>query len=250
MQNNMKKIIFFSLMVGALSAFVQKQVPTIFLVADSTVSDKPFKDGNPEKGWGQVLPLYLEEGIEVSNHAVNGRSTKSFRDEGRWDKVMEQVKPGDYVIIEFGHNDQKIKDSTRYADPDTAYRANLKRYVEEARSKGATAVLATPIVRRSFKGKKLMDTHGRYAEVVREVAAEMQVPLLDMEKRTRDVVTTWGKKKSAELYLHYPPGIFTVYPDGREDNTHLSGTGAFRFCDLAVDEMKRELPELTGFFKK
>ncbi|MCV9388837.1 rhamnogalacturonan acetylesterase [Reichenbachiella ulvae] len=246
----MKKIIFFSLMVVALSAFMQKKVPTIFLVADSTVADKPYGDGNPEKGWGQVLPLYLKEGIEVQNHAVNGRSTKSFRDEGRWGKVMEQLQEGDYVIIEFGHNDQKIKDPKRYADPDTAYRANLIRYVKEAQSKGAKAILATPIVRRQFKWGKLVDSHGRYAEVVREVAAELDVPLLDMEKRTRAEVQSWGKKKSKELYLHYPAGLYPIHKENEADNTHLSGTGAFRFCDLAVSELKREVPELEGFFKK
>lgn len=246
----MKKIIFFSLMVVVLGAFMQKSVPTIFLVADSTVANKPYKDGNPEKGWGQVLPLYLKEGIQVSNHAVNGRSTKSFRDEGRWDKVMAELKAGDYVIIEFGHNDQKIKDPKRYSDPDTAYRANLIRYVQEAQSKGALAILATPIVRRKFEDGVLQDSHGRYAEVVREVAAELEVPLLDMEKRTRAEVIKWGEEKSKELYLHYPADLYPGQEKEEADDTHLSGTGAFRVCDLAVSELKREVPELKDFFKK
>ncbi|UZD24525.1 rhamnogalacturonan acetylesterase [Algoriphagus halophytocola] len=223
---------------------------TFFMVGDSTMADKPYAGSNPEKGWGQVFPLYFKEGIRFENHAMNGRSTKSFRAEGRWDVVMERIKPGDYVIVEFGHNDQKINSEDRYAFADSTYRDNLVRYVNEIRGKGGKAVLATPISRRSFdENGVLTDTHGRYSEVVREVAGEMEVPLFDLHKKTIEVLEQFGVEKSKELFLHYRPGDYSQFPEGREDNTHLSPTGAFKVSDLAVEELRRELPELVKFLK-
>lgn len=223
---------------------------TFFLVGDSTMADKSYAGSNPEKGWGQVFPLYFKEGIRFENHAVNGRSTKSFRSEGRWKTVMKRIKPGDYVIVEFGHNDQKINSKDRYAFADSAYRDNLVRYVKEVREKGGKPVLATPISRRSFDENGILtDTHGRYSEVVREVAAEMEVPLFDLHKKTVEVLQQFGVEKSKELFLHYSPGDYSKFPEGREDNTHLSPTGAFKVSDLAVEELRRELPELVKFLK-
>ncbi|HSI70963.1 MAG TPA: rhamnogalacturonan acetylesterase, partial [Gillisia sp.] len=123
---------------------------TFFLIGDSTLADKPYAGSNPEKGWGQVLPLYFKEKLKVENHAVNGRSTKSFRDEGRWETIQQNLKPGDYVLIQFGHNDQKQESADRYAAADTDYRSNLVRYINETRAKGAKPIIATPISRRSF----------------------------------------------------------------------------------------------------
>lgn len=233
-----------------LMSYIQKKDITLFLVADSTVADKPYTGGNPEKGWGQVFPLYLQEGIKVENHAVNGRSTKSFRDEGRWDKVLSNVKKGDYVLIEFGHNDQKSEDPKRYAAPETDYRKNLERYIAETRAKGAIPVLATPIVRRKFENGQLIDTHGKYPEVVRAVAAAQRVPLLDLEERTRELVQRYGEEKSKALFLHLEPGEYESLPQGREDDTHLSAYGAFRVSDLVAEEMQQHLPEVAKYLKK
>tara|TARA_R110002020_G_scaffold376792_4_gene587881 strand:- start:1655 stop:2407 length:753 start_codon:yes stop_codon:yes gene_type:complete len=245
-------LLFLSLLILGLVSFHQaKEDITLFLVGDSTMADKPYSGSNPEKGWGQVFPLYFKEGIRFENHAVNGRSTKSFRAEGRWKTVMKRIKPGDYVIIEFGHNDQKVDSKDRYAAADTDYRANLIRYVKEVREKGGKAVLATPISRRSFdENGMLTDTHGRYSEVVREVAAEMEVPLFDLHKKTIEVLEQFGVEKSKELFLHYRPSDYSRFPEGREDNTHLSPTGAFKVSDLAVEELRRELPELVKFLKE
>lgn len=234
-----------------LLGMVQKQKGfTIFLVGDSTVADKPYANGNPEKGWGQVFPLYLQEGVTVENHAVNGRSTKSFRDEGRWDKVLQKLQKGDYVVIEFGHNDQKSEDPKRYAAPETDYRRNLERYIAEARAKGARPVLATPIVRRKFENGQLIDTHGKYPDVVREVAAAQNVPLLDLEKRTRELVQTYGEEKSKALFLHLGPNEYASLPNGRTDDTHLSAYGAFRVSDLVAEEVQKNLPEVAKLLKK
>jgi lysophospholipase L1-like esterase len=182
---------------------------------------------------------------------MNGRSTKSFRDEGRWDAVYKQIKPGDYVLIEFGHNDQKKESPERFADADIDFRANLIRYVEEIQEKGGKPILATPITRRSFDNQgRLIDIHGNYPEVVREVAEKFKVPLLDLHKKTMSLLEQFGVEKSKELFLHYRPGDYEQFPEGQEDNTHLSPTGAFKVCDLAVDELKRELPELAKFLKE
>ncbi|PZX49415.1 rhamnogalacturonan acetylesterase [Algoriphagus chordae] len=245
------KLIIFAVIVFTLAAFQHAEEEiTFFLVGDSTMADKPYAGSNPEKGWGQVFPLYFKEGIRFENHAMNGRSTKSFRDEGRWDVVMDRIKPGDYVIVEFGHNDQKINSEDRYAFADSTYRDNLIRYVEEVREKEGKPVLATPISRRSFdENGNLVDTHGRYSVVVREVAAEMEVPLFDLHMKTIEMIEQFGLEKSKELFLHYRPGDYSHFPEGREDNTHLSPTGAFKVSDLAVEELRRELPELVKFLK-
>ncbi|HSP82742.1 MAG TPA: rhamnogalacturonan acetylesterase [Gillisia sp.] len=224
---------------------------TIFLIGDSTLADKPYAGSNPEKGWGQVLPLYFKNGMVVENHAVNGRSTKSFRDEGRWDTIQQKLNPGDYVLIQFGHNDQKKESPDRYAAADTDYRSNLVRYITETRAKGAKPIIATPVSRRSFDEKGVLeDTHGRYSEVVKEVAREHKVPLLDLHKRTVEVIEQFGVERSKELFLHYNSGDYDKFPEGKEDNTHLSPTGAFKVADLAIKELKREVPELAVFLKE
>src|SRR5690606_33930509 len=228
------KILFPVIFLWSMTTASQEQCDiTLFLIGDSTLADKPYTGSNPEKGWGQVLPLYLKKGIRVENHAVNGRSTKSFRDEGRWDSVQKRIKPGDYVIIQFGHNDQKKESPDRYAAANTDYRSNLVRYITEAREKGAKPIIASPISRRSYNEKGVLeDTHGRYSEVVREVAKEMKVPLLDLHKRTVEVIEQFGIEKSKELFLHYKPGDYDKFPEGKSDDTHLSPTGAFKVADL------------------
>lgn len=232
-------------------SFIQKDEITIFLVGDSTVADKPYKTGNPEKGWGQVFPLYFKEGVKIDNNALNGRSTKSFMDEGHWAKVLELVQPGDYVIIEFGHNDQKIESLDRYADPDSAYRINLKKYISDTRAKGGKPVLATPIVRRRFdEDGKFYDTHTTYPDVVREVADSENVPLLDLHKQSMELLKAYGEQSSKKLFLHLNSGEYESLPKGKADDTHLSGSGAFRIADLVVAGMRTAIPELVQYLKK
>jgi lysophospholipase L1-like esterase len=224
---------------------------TIFMIGDSTMADKPYDNGNPEKGWGQVFPLYFKETIRIENHAVNGRSTKSFIDQGRWDVVRDKIKPGDYVIIEFGHNDSKKEDSTRFADANTTYRWNLEKFINETREKDGIPILATPIVRRRFdKEGNFYDVHKDYPKVVREVAEEKNVVLLDLHKKSEALLIQYGEEKSKQLFLHIAPGEYPSLPEGKTDDTHFSPTGAFRICDLAVEEIKLKIPELASFFKE
>lgn len=222
-----------------LSIIVFAQKPALFLIGDSTMANKDNPDKNPEHGWGQVLPQFLTAGIEVQNHAMNGRSSKSFRTEGRWDKVQKQLKKGDFVIIEFGHNDQKLKDSTKFTNPFTQYRANLERYVNETRAKGATPILMTSIVRRNFtENGVLIDTHKEYPLVVRMVANDMKVPFVDMQLLTEQLEIAYGPENSKKLHLHFAEDENPYYPKGKADDTHLSKLGAETVAKLALKDLK------------
>lgn len=234
----MKKILLiFSIAISTL--IMAQQKPTLFLIGDSTMATKENPDKNPEHGWGQVLPQFLTNGIEIQNHAVNGRSSKSFRTEGRWDQVEKQLKKGDFVIIQFGHNDQKIKDSTKFTNPYTQYRANLERYVNEARAKGATPVLMTSIVRRNFnENGVLIDTHKEYPLVVRMVANDLKVPFVDMQLLTEQMEIAYGPENSKKLHLYYKEREDPYYPKGKEDDTHLSKLGAETVAKLAAKNLK------------
>ena len=219
---------------------------TLFLIGDSTMSDKPVIPAYPERGWGQMLPMYFKPELRVANHARNGRSSKSFRDEGRWSSVLTLMKPGDYVIIQFGHNDEKKGDATRFSEPFGEFKQNLKRYVQEARAARALPVLATPVARRRFGADgQVRDTHGEYPEAVRQVAAEEQVPLLDLEKRSRELLSKMGPDQSKRLFDWVEPGEYEKCPEGLKDDTHFNAFGASRMCDLAVLEIRLAVPALA-----
>ena len=242
---NKKLLLSLSILFSVL-IFAQKK-PTLFLIGDSTMANKDNPDKNPEHGWGQVLPQFLTTEIEIQNHAMNGRSSKSFRTEGRWDKVEKQLKKGDFVVIQFGHNDQKVKDSTKFTNPYTQYRANLERYVNETRAKGATPILMTSIVRRDFtENGVLVDTHGNYPLVVRLVADDMKVPFVDMQLLTEQMEIAAGPEKSKLLHLHFKAGENAYYSKDKADDTHLSKLGAETVAKLAVKSLK---PLKTGLEK-
>ncbi len=244
-------IVFFSGHKSIAQPKENQNCITIFMIGNSTMADKPFRDGNPEKGWGQIFPLYFKQGIQIENYAVNGRSTKSFIDEGRWDSVFSRIKPGDYIIIEFGHNDAKKEDPKRFADANTDYKWNLERFITETKSRGGIPILATPIVRRRFdENGNFYDVHGDYPKVVRELSEKMNVLLLDLHKISEDYIIKLGEIRSKEFYLHIDADEYNSLPDGKTDDTHLSPTGAFRICDFAADEIKLKIPELAKYLKE
>ncbi|MBM1105841.1 rhamnogalacturonan acetylesterase [Aurantibacter crassamenti] len=230
------KIVFILFMF--LSVVCNAQQTTIYCIGDSTMSDKENPEINPEHGWAQVLPQFFTDEVSVDNRAVNGRSTKSFITEKKWDSVYSILKPQDYVFIQFGHNDQKVKDSSRYTNPHTTYRHNLIRFVNETRQKGATPILFSSIVRRNFNEHgTLIDTHGAYPLEARLVALEMEVPFIDLQYLTEVLETSYGPYESKKLHLHFKPGEHQYYPDGKEDNTHLSKEGALAISDLVIKEI-------------
>lgn len=226
-----------------------KPVITIFMIGDSTMADKNLTGGNPERGWGHMLPGYLSEDIRVDNHAQNGRSSKSFIDEGRWDKVLSLIKKGDYVFIQFGHNDEKPK-ADRHTDPGTTFDANLSRFVNETRAKGGIPVLFNSIVRRNFgEGDKLVDTHGAYLDSPRNVAKELNVPFIDMNKITHDLVEGLGPDASKKLFMWVTPNTVPAIPKGREDNTHLTVYGGRVVAGLTIDAIARVVPQLAPYVR-
>lgn len=192
-----------------------------------------------------MLPGYLTEEITVDNHAVNGRSTKSFIAEGRWDKVLQLIQPGDYVFIEFGHNDNKPEDPERYTTPGGDFDDNLRRFVNESREKGALPVLFNAIARRKFVNDSLIDTHGEYIAATRRVAEELGVPFIDLNSKTDKFIREAGPEGSKNYFMHVPPGSVPLYPDGKEDNTHLNVAGARMVARMAVEEIAKAVPELA-----
>jgi DNA sulfur modification protein DndE len=227
-------------MAAVLAAGGGGEKPTLFLVGDSTMADKPDPDRNPERGWGQLLPRFLDDSIEVRNHAVNGRSSKSFIDEGRWAAVLAELGPGDCVLVQFGHNDEKREDPARYAAPRDGYRRNLLRFVAEAREKGADVVIVSPIVRRRFSAAgALEDTHGEYPAAAREVAMETGAPFIDLRRLSEELVAGAGPEGSKAFYVWLEPGRSEMYPEGRRDDTHLSVRGAAEVARLAAEALRR-----------
>lgn len=249
---------------------------TVFMIGDSTMANKPLDKENQERGWGQMLPMFFEGAIKVDNHAVNGRSSKSFIDEGRWEKVREKIRPGDYVIIQFGHNDEKAKSSDRYTVPGGTFDANLKKFVNETREKGGTPILMNSIVRRNFpangiaaaqtddrqktwkkglenypaEGDTLVDTHGDYRIAPRNVAEEMGVAFIDMNTLTHELVQGLGRENSRMLYMWMPVGVYEFAPEGRIDNTHLNVFGGIVVSRLAVNAIAEKVPALKPYIRR
>ena len=245
----MRNIFFNLLLILSITVSAQEK-PTLYLIGDSTMSDKKDSDKNPEHGWGQMLPQLMTSEINIENHAVNGRSTRSFISEGRWKEVKSKLKPGDFVFIQFGHNDQKVKDSARFTNPFTQYRDNLERFVKESREKGATPVLFSSIVRRNFNEEGvLVDTHGEYPLVTRMVAEYLEVLFIDLQLMTEQLEIAYGPEDSKKLHVHLDPGEDAYEPEGRHDDTHLSENGATIVASLALQEIAAKNLKLEKYIK-
>lgn len=218
---------------------------TIFMIGDSTMANKSLTGGNPERGWGHMLPSFFTEAIRVDNHAMNGRSSKSFIDEGRWDAVLAKIKKGDYVFIQFGHNDEKTNPD-RHTIPGSTFDENLSRFVRETREKGGIPVLFNSIVRRNFNEEGvLVDTHGDYLLSPKNVAKEMGVTFIDLNKITHNLVQGMGVEPSKKLFVWIEPNTVPMAPKGKEDNTHLNVYGGRVIAKLAVEAIAQEIPELA-----
>jgi lysophospholipase L1-like esterase len=220
--------------VLAVSAVYGQQPVTIFLAGDSTMASKlPTK--RPETGWGEMLGQHFKQGtVSIENRAQNGRSTKTFISEGRWQAIVDDMRKDDYVFIQFGHNDSSKDKGERYTPPED-YRANLVRFISDVKAKGGTPVLMTPVVRRRFdKEGKFYDSHGVYPGIVREVAAEQKVSIIDMQRKSEAVIVRYGVEGSRKLFLQLAPDEHPNYPAGIDDNTHFNPLGAEEMAKLAV----------------
>ena len=235
---NKLKIILLLLTIAAISSsFKGTDKVIIWLIGDSTMAAKK-AERNPESGWGVELSDYVTENALVHNHAASGRSTKSFIDEGRWKIVKDSIKKGDYVVMEFGHNDEKAEEKL-HTDAQTSFKDNLRNFVRETRAKGGIPVICSSIVRRKFdESGNLVDTHGDYIAAAEEVAQETKTIYVDMEKETRQLVIKLGPEKSKELFNY-----------GKKDDTHLNHYGAGIVAGLFVQEIKYQQLKLANLFK-
>ena len=254
-----------------LTAATPDKTTTIFIIGDSTAANKDLSKGKLERGWGMALQCFFDDHILVDNHAVNGRSSLSFLNEGRWDKVLEKMKPGDYVIIQFGHNDEKAP-KDRHTDPGSTFDYNLAKYVRETREHGGIPVLMNCVVRRNFfvqapevaddellrtstfkdgvkmvEGDSLIDTHGLYRVAPRDVAQRMNVHFVDANQITHDLEQGLGTEASKKLHMWYLPNTEPTEPKGQQDNTHYNIYGAHQVARLLADALCEEIPLLKAY---
>ncbi|MBP5765059.1 MAG: pectin esterase [Bacteroidales bacterium] len=294
----MKKTV---LSLGTLLLATSLQAVTVFTIGDSTMANKPTGKDNQERGWGQMLSGFFTDDVVVDNHALNGRSSLSFYLEGEWQKVYDKIQPGDYVFIQFGHNDEKIKNAhrgTRPGSPEPAvcptqwgketingietasFDYMLKLYVDQTREKGGIPVLFNAIARRNFfenkqaaeeddlfgkgttqkqEGDTLVETHiikredgtvDDYLEAPRRVARENNVPFVEMNAISKQLVQSMGIAESKKLFCWIPADTNLAAPKGREDNTHLRIWGARQMCRATIDAIGEAVPALKPYIRK
>jgi lysophospholipase L1-like esterase len=218
---------------------------TVYLIGDSTMANT-VRQVFPETGWGMPLATFFDTTVVVDNRAQNGRSTRTFLAENRWQPIVDALQAGDYVFIQFGHNDEAENYPDRYTSPED-YRKNLSKFVTETQRKKAHPVLLTPITRRRFdKAGRIMETHVAYSKVTAEVATQYQVPLIDLDQMSRELVQQFGVENSKLLFLELAPGDHPNYTYGRHDNTHFTELGARKMAQLAVSQViAQQLPLLS-----
>lgn len=233
--------------VSALEIERTEQAVSLYLAGDSTVTDQVTP---PYAGWGQMLPALFKHDVAVVNEAKSGRSSKSFISEGRLAVISDKIRSGDVLFIQFGHNDQK-PDEERATSPYTTYKQHLAFYVEAARAKGAYPVLITPVMRRMFQPDgTIASSHGDYIPAMKELASELDVPLLDLAERTKQLYEQLGDEPSKSLFMWTHPGEFAAFPEGVQDNTHFQEHGARIVAGLVADLVReRQIPLLALFLR-
>ena len=237
------------IITGLANAAPAQSEVTVYLAGDSTMAEK-LEEKRPETGWGEKLQQFLDsDKVKIANRAKNGRSTKTFLAEGLWQNIQQSLQQGDYVFIQFGHNDASKEKGERYTPP-ADYHANLVRFVLETRERKAHPVLLTPVVRRRFNPQgQFYDSHGEYPDLVRAVAKQHNVPLIDMQQKSESVLTKYGIEESRKLFLQLKPGENPNYPAGIEDNTHFNPFGAELMAKLVVEGIRELKLELARYVK-
>ncbi|WP_159881817.1 rhamnogalacturonan acetylesterase [Paenibacillus puerhi] len=212
------------------------ELPTLYLAGDSTVTDQP-SGGYPYTGWGQMLGLYLDAGIAVANHARSGRSTKSFITEDRLNRIWKKIRPGDCLLVQFAHNDEK--DNEGGTLPFTTYQEYLSVYIDGARERGAYPVLSAPMHRRFFDEEgRIKNTHGEYIAAMEQLARVKQVPYIDLAARSQVLYEQAGVEGSKRLFMWTEPGQYEGLPEGTQDNTHFSEQGAAAIARLVAESIR------------
>ena len=247
-----------------LASFTSKNRPVhIFMAGDSTMANKvlykyvtDLETGEqvpvafPERGWGMLLSELFTDEVVIDNYAKNGRSTRTFIEEGLWNDLESNIQKGDYVIIQFGHNDASESKKDRYTPP-ADYKKNLVKFIDETRKKGGTPIICTPVARRKFENGKIVNTHGVYVDLVKEVAKEKKVLLIDLFTYTSEWLNKEGEDNSARFFMNLPAGTNKIYPDGLTDNTHFVEAGALTVAGFFNEEIeKQNITGLTQFLKK
>ena len=261
MRSLLKQCCNILLLMVSMTIFAKDKEVTIWMIGDSIT--QTYKPGlAPLAGIGQALPEYCKSGVKVENRAVSGTSTKSFQDKGYWKSVADGMQKGDYLLIIFGHNDQKKKDPKRYTEPKTSYRENLKKFIKAARDKGAHPILVTSMCRRVYyrKGPKkgtLRRSLGEYPKYCRITAKEENVPLIDLNNISFAKISKMSHEESKKLYNHVPKNSKYPYwnkkskdkPNGHIDNSHLNLNGAKTVAGWLVDDAKKQKLEIAKLFK-
>jgi lysophospholipase L1-like esterase len=217
----------------------------VYIIGDSTASIK-LKKHYPETGWGMPFANFFKDEVVVDNRAQNGRSTKSFLAENRWSSVMDSLKQGDYVLIQFGHNDEVP--TKKNATTPSEFQQNLKKFITDTRSRKAIPILITPVARRSFdEAGKFVDTHAAYSLLVKAVATAEKVPLIDLNTKSIALLEKAGPDYSAYYFNHLQPGEHPNYPDGKIDNTHFNELGARAVAQIVLQEIRTLQPDLAKY---
>ena len=232
----MQKFILGILMAVTLISATPPKKIKIWLCGDSTIAIKQ-TTAYPETGWGMPFVHFWDSSVQVNNLAKNGRSTKTFINEKLWQQVLDGAEEGDYVFIQFGHNDE-VPEKKSYTIPED-FKSNLTKLIKETRALKATPILFTPVSRRQFDSAGIaLENHKAYDELVKEVAVKEKVLFIDLDTKSRELYQTFGKDKSTLLFLQLQPGEHPNYPEGKIDNTHFSELGARLIAQLVLKEVK------------
>jgi lysophospholipase L1-like esterase len=230
-------------------AFAPRTEPiTVYLIGDSTIANKETK-AFPETGWGMPFRYFFDSTVVVDNRAKNGRSTRTFISEGLWQNVYDNLKPGDYVFMQFGHNDEVPEKIGSYTPP-ADYKKYLVKFIEETRSRKAIPVVLTPVTRRRFKDGNIQETHPEYSKLATEVAQAEKVAFIDLDALSRDLLQRYGEENSKLLFLQLAPGEHPNYPEGKNDNTHFSELGARLIAQIVLGEVRKLNLDLSNHITK
>ncbi len=212
---------------------------TVFMAGDSTMAVKEIK-AYPETGWGMPFSYLFDSSVTLVNKAKNGRSTKTFLSEGLWSSITDNIKKGDYVFIQFGHNDESKEKTDRYTTPEE-YTTNILRFINETKAEKGIPILLTPVSRRMFDNAgNAMETHKIYSALVRKIAAETKVYFIDLDLLSIKLFQQFGKENSKWLFMQLQPGEYPNYSEGCDDNTHFTELGAKLIAELVCADMRHQ----------